>query len=195
MALCPRKCVTAVHMFLIVVLPARVAATKTLPPWEFHHCNIPSNPQNHPVAYHQPKIINLSRMYDVSQTFRLVYYGSNYNVGCELKPGVLYYVQRHNKTTFTYNHLEDGKGVTSLCPGQRIWLGTESYGFVSCGEEDQARSAALTWWSEVPLSYMTIIAISVASAFTFVTFVAVIICLLRRRHAKGKVSLPQVDMY
>lgn len=101
-----------------------------LPP----ECHLPSDPLLHPVAHFQRKIINLNRMYDVSHTFRLVYYGSNYNSGCELKSGVLYYVQRHNKTTFTYNHLEDGKGVTSLCPGQRIWLGTESYGFVSCGE-------------------------------------------------------------
>lgn len=61
--------------------------------------------------------------------------------------------------------------------------------------EHQATAAAWTWWSEVPLSYMSIIAISVACAFTFVTFVAVIVCLLRRRHVKGKASLPQVDMY
>lgn len=61
--------------------------------------------------------------------------------------------------------------------------------------EHQATAAARTWWSEVPLSYMSIIAISVASAFTFVTFVAIIICLLRRRHVKGKARLPQVDMY
>ncbi|XP_027213340.2 uncharacterized protein [Penaeus vannamei] len=195
MALCARTCVTAVYMFLMAVLPSRAAAAKALPPWEFHQCHLPSDPLLHPVAPYQRKIINLNRMYDVSHTFRLVYYGSNYNSGCELRSGVLYYVQRHNKTTFTYNHLEDGRGVTSLCPGQRLWLGSESYGFVSCGEEHQATAAAWTWWSEVPLSYMSIIAISVACAFTFVTFVAVIVCLLRRRHVKGKASLPQVDMY
>ncbi|XP_042870948.1 uncharacterized protein LOC122252512 [Penaeus japonicus] len=195
MAVALRKCVTAVYMLLMAMLPTKVAASKVLPPWEFHQCHLPSDPLEHPVATYQRKIINLDRMYNVAHTFRLIYYGSYHNKGCELRSGVLYYVQRFNKTIFTYNHLEDGKGVTSLCSGQRIWLKDESYGFVSCGEEHQATAAAWTWWSEVPLSYITVISLSVACSFILVTLVAIAVCLLRRRHVKGKASLPQVDMY
>lgn len=184
--------------YILMVLWAvccEAASTTVLPPWIIDDCLLPSWPGDHPVSIYRPLWLNLRKQAKLSSVFWLAFYGVAHNMkDCNLRAGVLYQVSKVTDESFTFSeHQQESGGdddVPSACKHHFMVLSNGSYGFISCTENRvKATEAAWKWWNTVPVSYITIISISVGVAMGVVLLVGVGAWVAWRRHSRGKALL------
>ncbi|XP_071514170.1 uncharacterized protein [Panulirus ornatus] len=186
-----------------LLLGATVASAddQVVHPWTITSgCPIPSLPGDHPVSRYRLHWLNLKDMVKLSPVFWLMFYGKMHNMEtCGLRQGILYRLQRHNASSFSYEEKEvDRRGggddhapPARVCKDDKVLvLGEGSYGFISCAESRQkATLEAGLWWDALPTFYITIVLICVGVVMGVVVVVGVVVCVRRRRRTRRNFGL------
>ncbi|KAG7170465.1 hypothetical protein Hamer_G018952 [Homarus americanus] len=157
------------------------------PSWTVESCPFPKLPADHPIGIYQPEWLDLRNVIKLpSQFFWIIFSGVILNMDkFGLKSGVLYHVTRHNKTVFAFQE-ENGPVLPYSLPLSKVVLDKGSYGFVSCEKNrDKAKEEAWAWWSTIPVSYITIVLITVGVLMVVMAVVGVIVGVRRRKRSRG----------